>query len=100
MSERKMYYGREEIKPLQSYDDPKLTGQEKDDWRELKTFLSRQKYDVLCSKRGFENFISDTIKTGNVGLFKFQVTKYAKTWPRKTYHLTDSGVLNVAVMMR
>jgi len=100
MSERKMYYGKEEVKALQSYDDPRLTGQEKDDLRELKAFLGKQNYTVLCSKFGFNHFVEDTIKTGNVGLFKYQLQKFAKNWPRKAYHLTDSGNLNVVTLMK
>lgn len=100
MSERKAYFGKEEVKPMQDYTYPIPFDQGKEDWNELKSFLSRQKYIVLCSKRGFDNFVEETIRTGNVGLFKFSLQKFARNWPRKAYHLTDSGNLNVATFVK
>jgi len=94
MSDRKFYYGKEELRPLQDYQYPNLFGEEKHEWDEFKTWLCMQKYTVLCSKIGFDNFLNGTIMEGDIGLFKYSLQKFAKNWPRKMYHLTDSGNLN------
>ena len=96
MPERTFYYCGKELRPMQDYTNPILFGEERYELDEFTSWLCRQKYTVLCSKVGFENFINATIREGNIGLFKYSLQKFNQEWPRRMYHLTDEGILNIA----
>ena len=96
MPARTYQYGGSELRPMQDYTNPYLFGEAKTDLDEFTKWLCRQKYTVLCSKVGFNNFVNETIKQGDIGLFKYSLQKFVQEWPRSMYHLTDKGTFNIA----
>ncbi|MBR1540193.1 MAG: hypothetical protein IJ629_03345 [Clostridia bacterium] len=77
-----------------------LMPDEEENWNKLKQFLEGKPYKILCTFRGWDNFLNRTILTGNIPQFMNHMEKVAKRCPNDLYHLTDGGKINTVTVVK
>lgn len=84
------------LNKLEEYTYCALMPEEEEAWKKLKQYLKNNSLLVWCTLNGWDNFLNNTLLTGNVDNFINYLENLNKSFPSKMYHLTDNGMLRIA----